>query len=100
MDWASIIVTLVTSGAFTTIYFLGDRKTASVLDNVSKTIDQWRGLVDEYKNEAEALHQQLSDKDVKIDQLYKSIGTLRDRGLRSELEAGLPRGGVRLPAVS
>ncbi|HBH09071.1 MAG TPA: hypothetical protein DDX40_06700 [Rikenellaceae bacterium] len=80
MDWTSIIVTLITSGAFTTIYFLGDRKTASVLDNVSKTIDQWRGLVDEYKNESEALRQQLADKDVKIDQLYKSIGTLRDRG--------------------
>lgn len=80
MDWTSIAVTLITSGAFTAIYFLGDRKTAQVLDNVSKTIEQWRTITDEYKREAEDLREQLAAKDVKIDQLYKSIGTLRDRG--------------------
>ena len=31
MDWTNIIMTLITSGAFTAIYLLGDRKTASVL---------------------------------------------------------------------
>ena len=45
MDWTNIIMTLITSGAFTAIYLLGDRKTASVLENVSKTIDQWQGLL-------------------------------------------------------
>lgn len=80
MDWTSIIMTLITSGAFTAIYFLGDRKTAQVLDNVSKTIDQWRGLTDEYRREAEGLREQLAAKDLKIDQLYKSTATLRDRG--------------------
>jgi len=80
MDWTGIIVTLITSGAFTAIYFLGDRKTASVLDNVSKTIDQWRGIVEEYKAESGELRRQLAEKDTRIDQLYKSIGTLRDRG--------------------
>ena len=49
MDWTNIIMTLITSGAFTAIYLLGDRKTASVLENVSKTIDQWQGLLKEVK---------------------------------------------------
>ncbi len=80
MDWTGIIVTLITSGAFTAIYFLGDRKTASVLDNVSKTIDQWRGIVEEYKAESGDLRRQLAEKDARIDQLYRSIGELRDRG--------------------
>ena len=49
MDWTNIIITLITSGAFTAIYLLGDRKTAAVLDNVSKTIDQWQELLGEVK---------------------------------------------------
>ena len=54
MDWTNIIMTLITSGAFTAIYLLGDRKTASVLENVSKTIDQWQGLLKEVKEELAA----------------------------------------------
>lgn len=71
---------LITSGAFTAIYLIGDRKTSSVLDNVAKTIDQWRGLLKEVKEEADNLRAQVEAKDRQIDQLYKSIGTLRDRG--------------------
>lgn len=41
MDWTNIIMTLISSGAFTAIYLLGDKKTSAVLDNVSKSIDQW-----------------------------------------------------------
>lgn len=80
MDWTNIMTALITSGAFTAIYLIGDRKTSSVLDNVSKTIEQWRGLLKEVKEEAEALRAQVDAKDRQIDQLYKSIGALRDRG--------------------
>ena len=51
MDWTNIIITLITSGAFTAIYLLGDKKTSAVLDNVSKTIDQWQELLREVKYE-------------------------------------------------
>lgn len=80
MDWTSIMTALITSGAFTAIYLIGDRKTSSVLDNVAKTIEQWRGLLKEVKEEADALRAQVEAKDRQIDQLYKSIGALRDRG--------------------
>lgn len=80
MDWTSIMTALITSGAFTAIYLIGDRKTSSVLDNVAKTIEQWRGLLKEVKEEADALRAQVDAKDRQIDQLYKSIGALRDRG--------------------
>ncbi len=80
MDWTNIMTALITSGAFTAIYLIGDRKTSSVLDNVSKTIEQWRGLLKEVKEEADALRAQVDAKDRQIDQLYKSIGALRDRG--------------------
>ena len=90
MDWTNIIITLITSGAFTAIYLLGDRKTAAVLDNVSKTIDQWQELLGEVKGELaeqrgefkaakEDYEAHLVAKDNKIDSLYKEIGVLRDR---------------------
>lgn len=89
MDWTSIIMTLITSGAFTAIYMLGDKKTSSVLDNVSKTIDQWQELLDEVKNELtsktsefnermKASDDILTRKDAKIDALYKEISVIRD----------------------
>ena len=62
MDWTNIIMTLITSGAFTAIYLLGDRKTASVLENVSKTIDQWRELLKEVKEELASLAKELNGK--------------------------------------
>ncbi len=90
MDWTNIIITLITSGAFTAIYLLGDRKTAAVLENVSKTIDQWQELLGEVKGElaeqrnefkaAKEDHEaHLAVKDNKIDSLYKEISVLRDR---------------------
>lgn len=90
MDWTNIIMTLITSGAFTTIYLLGDKKTSSVLDNVSKTIDQWQELVkevkqelleqrEEFRNSKVEYDARLVTKDNKIDSLYKEIAVLRDR---------------------
>ena len=89
MDWTNIIMTLITSGAFTAIYLLGDRKTASVLENVSKTIDQWQGLLKEVKEELAAKTEEYKEgqrqfdaaiaaKDAKIDALYKEISYNRD----------------------
>lgn len=90
MDWTNIIMTLITSGAFTTIYLLGDKKTSSVLDNVSKTIDQWQELVkevkqelleqrEEFRNTKAEYDARLVTKGNKIDSLYKEIAVLRDR---------------------
>ncbi len=90
MDWTNIIITFITSGAFTAMYFLGDKKTSQVLDNVSKTIEQWRGLVEEVKGELSEqreefrktkteYEEQIKAKDNKIDSLYKETGVWRDR---------------------
>lgn len=90
MDWTNILITLITSGTFAGIYLLGDKKTAQVLDNVNKTIEQWRGLVDEVKGELSEqrdvfrkakteYEEQLKVKDNKIDSLYKETGVWRDR---------------------
>lgn len=78
MDWTSIIMTLITSGAFTAIYLLGDKKTSAVLDNVGKSIDQWKLIVEEYKREKEAMQSDIDRKDKKIDSLYNQIGILKD----------------------
>lgn len=78
MDWTSIIMTLITSGAFTAIYLLGDRKTSAVLDNVGKSIDQWKLIVEEYKREKEAMQDEIDRKDKKVDSLYNQISVLRD----------------------
>ena len=78
MDWTSIIMTLITSGAFTAIYLLGERKTSAVLDNVGKSIDQWKLIVEEYKREKEAMQSDIDRKDKKIDNLYGQISILKD----------------------
>lgn len=78
MDWTGIIMTLITSGAFTAIYLLGDKKTSAVLDNVGKSIDQWKLIVEEYKREKEAMQADIDRKDKKIDSLYNQIGLLKD----------------------
>lgn len=71
-------MTLITSGAFTAIYLLGERKTSAVLDNVGKSIDQWKLIVEEYKREKEAMQADIDRKDKKVDSLYNQIGVLRD----------------------
>lgn len=89
MDWTNIIITLITSGAFTAIYLLGDKKTSAVLNNVSKTIDQWQELLREVKEELAAksvecreiqksYEDTISKKDAKIDSLYKEMSVYRD----------------------
>lgn len=78
MDWTQIMMTLITSGAFTAVFLLGDRKTAAVLDNVGKSIDQWKRIVEEYKREKEAMQADIDRKDKKIDSLYTQIGILKD----------------------
>ncbi len=89
MDWTNIIITLITSGAFTAIYLLGDKKTSAVLDNVSKTIDQWQELLREVKDELAAksveyresqqsYEDTIAKKDAKIDSLYKEMSVYRD----------------------
>ncbi len=90
MDWSNIVITLITSGTFATIYFLGDKKTAAVLENVSKTIDQWQELVNEMKGELTAMRTEMRDmktdyenrmgvKENKIDSLWKENGVWRDK---------------------
>lgn len=89
MDWTNIIITLITSGAFTTIYLLGDRKTSAVMENVSKMIDQWQELLrevkeelavksEEYKASQKSFEDNIAKKDAKIDSLYKEISIYRD----------------------
>lgn len=79
MEWLNLIGTLITSGAFVTVFLLGDRKTKEVLENVSKTIDQWKDLCTEMKTEAASLKEDIKEKDNKIDSLYKVQGVLRDK---------------------
>ena len=82
MDWTNIVMTLITSGAFTAVFLLGDRKTSQVLDNVGKSIAQWREIADEYRKEKEDLRAEISRKETKIGELYKEMSVLRDRNDR------------------
>ncbi|MGM9737539.1 MAG: hypothetical protein ACI3ZT_03880 [Candidatus Cryptobacteroides sp.] len=89
MDWTSIIIQLIVSGSFVTVYLLGDKKTAAVLDNVSKTIDQWQELLREVRDELNVKTTEVYEvrrsndeliarKDAKIDSLYKENSELKD----------------------
>lgn len=78
MDWTSIITALITCGAFTGIHLAGDRKSAAVMDSVSKMIEEWKSLVNENKAETAELRGEVKAKDAKIDSLFKEIAVLRD----------------------
>lgn len=76
MDWGTIIVSLggsfLTGGAFISLLYRRENKRAKQLENETTASAQWRELYEQ----AEA---KVSAQSVKIDELYRKIGHLRDQ---------------------
>ena len=79
MDWIGLLTVFLTSGAFVTVYLVGDKKTSTILDNVSKSSQQWQELVRELREEKIVMEQKHEEKSNKIDSQWKEISVWRDK---------------------
>ena len=70
LDWTQIIITVVGSGALTGFFLITEHKTKAALENMQKTIDEWRSLCNEERNEIKTLRERLNIKQQQIDSLY------------------------------
>lgn len=78
-EWLSFFGTLITAGAFVTVYLVGEKKTGAILDNVQKSNDQWQELVKALKEEVTGLKADIKTKDDKISSLFTEQCVIRDR---------------------
>lgn len=79
MDWGSIstiIAEILFGGGLLVFVTIKDKKTAAILDNMQKVIEEERGLADEYKQEVSALKEELKGKDTTIRENESYIRTL------------------------
>lgn len=66
MDWGTIttvVAEVLFGGGLLAFVTIKDKKTAAILENMQKVIDELRGLVSEYKTENKALKEEIKQKD-------------------------------------
>ena len=71
MDWTSIIINFISSGAFISLFLITERKTAAAMKNTQSQSAEWRKLYEEEKVENDK-------KDQKITELIHEKDLLRD----------------------
>lgn len=92
MDWSSIIQALIESGAFLGIFLIAEKKTAALLEAVDKRsaaiieqsqklIEEYRALADERQEEVAQLRALVSKKDEEL-----LAGQKEKSDLRNELD--------------
>lgn len=83
MDWTTIICALIAalipSGGFAGYMFLREDKKAKQLDNEHNANEEVWALVKKYEERENDFEETITEKDTKIDNLYKIIGELRMR---------------------
>lgn len=66
MEWGTIttlVAEVLFGGGLLAFVTIKDKKTAAILENMQKVIDELRGLVSEYKTENKALKEEIKQKD-------------------------------------
>lgn len=71
LDWTAIIIAIVGAGGLTALITLTEKKAKAALENMQKTIDEWKALCQEERTEINTLRERLTSKQHMIDELYK-----------------------------
>ena len=71
MDWTAIIIALISAGGLTSFFLITEKKTAAALQNMQKTIEEWKSLCQEERNEITTLRDRVQQKQHQIDSLYQ-----------------------------
>lgn len=79
MEWGTIttlVAEVLFGGGLLVFVTIKDKKTAAILDNMQRVIEEERGLADEYKKEVTSLKEESSKKDEHIRQNEEYIKDL------------------------
>lgn len=71
LDWTSIIIAIVGAGGLSVLITLTEKKAKAALENMQKTIDEWKALCNEERTEINNLRERLTSKQHMIDELYE-----------------------------
>lgn len=71
LDWTNIIIAVIGSGALTSFFLITEKKTKSALENMQKTIEEWKALCNAEREEIKNLRERVSAKQQQIDDLYE-----------------------------
>lgn len=71
LDWTQIIIAIAGAGGLTGIFLITERKTKAALENMQKTIEEWKAFCDAEREEIKTLRERVSVKQTQIDNLYQ-----------------------------
>lgn len=71
LDWTAIIITFIGAGGLTAFITLTEKKAKAALENMQKTIDEWKALCSEERTEISTLRERVQVKQQQIDALYQ-----------------------------
>lgn len=71
LDWTAIIIAIVGAGGLTALITLTEKKAKAALENMQKTIDEWKALCSEERTEISTLRERVQQKQQQIDALYQ-----------------------------
>lgn len=96
MEWGSIttlVAEVLFGGGLLVFVTIKDKKTAAILDNMQRVIEEERGLASEYKTEINSLKEECGKKD---ESLRKNEDYIRELHMqKSELHAKLDKANSR-----
>lgn len=96
MEWGSIttlVAEVLFGGGLLVFVTIKDKKTAAILDNMQRVIEEERGLADEYKKEINSLKEECGKKDEALRGNEEYIRELHMQ--KSELHAKLDKANSR-----
>ena len=73
MDWSEIISAFITTGGFTAMLTIVERKTGMFLENAKEQAEEWKKIIEERNREVTELKEERDRKDCKIDALLKQV---------------------------
>ena len=71
MDWTAIIIAIISAGGLTSFFLITEKKTKAALENMQKTIEEWKSLCQEERAEITILRERVQQKQQQIDSLYQ-----------------------------
>ena len=96
MEWGTIttlVAEVLFGGGLLAFVTIKDKKTAAILENMQKVIEEERGLAEEYKKETESLKSECAKKDDALRKNEEYIRELHEKN--SELHCKLDKANSR-----
>ena len=70
INWTEIIIAIAGAGGLTGVFLITERKTKAALENMQKTIEEWKAFCATEREEIKTLRERVNVKQQQIDNLY------------------------------